>query len=101
MERLFRQDTYTGTNVAQAVTLPGLVGYRFGLVATLRLDLRGPDGAPSIYEARSRLTRIYYSAGRLDASRRLVFYEADRANSEAILHQLRADPALFDSTAPR
>jgi hypothetical protein len=39
-----------------------VLGYRFDLVATLRLELARPDGDPARYEARSSLTRIYHYA---------------------------------------
>ena len=100
MERSFEEDGHTAANLAMATTVPGLVGYRFALVATYRLVLEGEVGAPTVYEARSRLTRIYHAAGRADSSRLLVYHEADRANTDALLHQLRADPALFDPATP-
>ena len=100
LERVFEEDAHTGSNLTQAVTVPGLLGYRFALVATYRLRIEPVEGAPSVYEARSRLTQIYHAAVRADASRLLVYREADRANTEAILHQLRADPALFDAVLP-
>ena len=100
LERVFEEDAHTGSNLTQAVTVPGLLGYRVALVATYRLHLEPVEGAPSVYEARSRLTQIYHAAARADASRLLVYREADRANTEAILHQLRADPALFDAAIP-
>jgi hypothetical protein len=100
MERTFQEDAHTGANLTMAATVPGLLGYRFGLVATLKLQLERPDGAPLVYEARSRITHIYYSSARTTAARLLVYREADRANTDAILHQLRADPNLFDPVTP-
>src|SRR5262245_31826476 len=100
VKRLFEEDANTAANLGQAVTVPGLLGYRFELVATYRLELEREEGAPAVYEARSRLTRIYHAAGRADQSRLLVYHEADRANTAALVHQLRADPALFESATP-
>jgi hypothetical protein len=100
LERIYEEDAHTGANLTMAATVPGLLGYRFGLTATYRLQLERMDGAPALYEARSRLTHIYHAAVRADASRLLVYREADRVNTEAILHQLRADPDLFDSVTP-
>src|SRR5262249_60454648 len=100
LERVFEEDAHTGSNLTQAVTVPGLLGYRFALVATYRLRLEPVEGAPSLYEARTRITQIYHAAVRADTSRLLVYREADRANTEAILHQLRAGPALFDARFP-
>jgi hypothetical protein len=97
VERLFEEDAHTGSNLTQAVTVPGLLGYRFALTATYRLQLERPEGAPAVYEARSRLTHIYHAAAHADASRLLIYREADRANTEALVNQLRADPELFDS----
>jgi len=97
VDRLFEEDDHTGSNLTQAVTVPGLLGYRFALTATYRLQIERPDGAPAVYEARSRLTHIYHAAAYADDSRLLVYREADRANTEALLNQLRADPELFDS----
>ena len=99
VERLFVEDAHTGSNLTQAVTVPGLLGYRFALTATYRLHLERADGAPVVYEARSRLTHIYHAAAHADASRLLVYGEADRANTEALVNQLRADPELFDAAA--
>ena len=96
MQRLYQEDGNTGANLAMAATVPGLLGYRFALVATLRLELEGADGAPRVYEARSRLTRIYHHAGNTDAARLFVYFEADRANTAAIVHQLQADASLFE-----
>lgn len=101
VERLFQEDANMAANLSMAVTVPGLLGYRFGLLATYKLELEREGDAPAVYEARSRLTRIYYAAGRADASRLLVYSEADRANTAALVNQLRADPALFDSVTPR
>ena len=100
MERVFQEDAHSGANLTMAATVPGLLGFRFGLVATLKLELGRGRGAPVVYEARSRLTRIYYSSARMNDARLLVYREADRANTEAILHQLRADPDLYDPVTP-
>jgi hypothetical protein len=100
LERVFQEDDHTSANMTKAVTVPGLLGYRFGLTATFRLELERPGSAPETYEARSVLTRIYHHADRRDEARRVVYYEAERANSEAILHQLRADVSLFDPVVP-
>jgi hypothetical protein len=97
MQRSFREDDHTVANLSQALTIPGVLGYRFGLVATLTLELTRPDAPPVVYEARSSLVRIYHYASNHDNARRLVYFEADRANTEAILHQLRAAPALFEA----
>ncbi len=96
MRRLVREDGNTGANLTKAATVPGLLVYRFGLEATLRLELEHPDGETSTYEARSVLTRIYHHSGNRDAARQLLYREADGANTKAILHQLRADADLFD-----
>lgn len=96
LERRFREDENTAANFSKALTVPGLLGYRFGLLATFRLELACPERAPVGYEARSVLTRIYHHAERRDEARRIAYYEAEEANSQAILHQLRADGDLFD-----
>ena len=100
LERIFHEDAHTGANLTMAATVPGLFGYRIGLVATYTLRLERAEGDPAVYEARSRLTHIYHAAVRADASRLLVYREADRANTEAIVHQLRADPDLFEAATP-
>jgi hypothetical protein len=43
MQRSFREDDHTVANLSQALTIPGVLGYRFGLVATLTLELTRPD----------------------------------------------------------
>jgi hypothetical protein len=100
MRRLFEELDHTGANFTKAATVPGLLGYRFGLVATLTLEIRPPEGDPVVYEAKSALTRIYHHSGRRDAARMLLYREADHANTQAILHQLRADPDLFEPLGP-
>lgn len=96
IERIFKEDQHLTANMTKATTVPGLLGYRFGLVATFRLELERPDRDPVIYEARSVLTRIYHHSERRDEARRIVYYEAEHANSQAVLHQIRADKDLFD-----
>lgn len=100
MERIYREDDQMAANMTKAVTTAGLLGYRFTLIATLTLEIQPPDGDPVTYEARSVLTRIYHHSGNRDRSRRLVYFEADRANTDALLHQLRADPELFEPAIP-
>jgi hypothetical protein len=100
MQRSFREDDHTAANMGKAFTVPGVLGYRFDLVATLSLELARPDRDPVRYEARSSLTRIYHYASNRDGARRLVYMEADRANTEAVMHQLRADPDLFEASPP-
>jgi len=100
VERLYRETENFAENMMKAATIPGVLGYHYDLVGTLRLELRSPDGDPVTYEARSVLRRVYHSAGNRDNARRLAFYEVDRANIDAVLHQLRADPALFEAGAP-
>jgi hypothetical protein len=100
LERVFQEDDHTGANMTKAVTVPGLLGYRFGLTATFTLELERPGSAPVTYQARSVVTRIYHHADHRDEARRMVYQEAERANAQAILHQLRADADLFDPVVP-
>jgi hypothetical protein len=100
MERRYREDDHMAANMAKAATSAGLLSYRYTLIATLRLELEPAGGGdPIVYEARSTLTRIYHHAGNRDRARWLLYFEADRANTEAVLHQLRADPRLFETGA--
>ena len=100
MERRYREDDQMAANLAKAATTAGLLSYRYSLTATLRLELQTVGGDPVAYEARSMLTRIYHHAGNRDRARRILYFEADRANTEALLHQLRADPKLFEEEPP-
>lgn len=100
LERSFHENEHSAENISKAVTVPGLLGYKFELVATLRLELDWPERDPVSYEARSVLTRVYHHSDRRDEARRIVYLEAERANSEAILHQLRANEDLFDRVVP-
>ena len=100
MERRYREDDQMAANLAKAATTAGLLSYRYSLTATLRLELQTVGGDPVAYEARSTLTRIYHHAGNRDRARRILYFEADRANTEALLHQLRADPKLFEEEPP-
>ena len=99
MERRYWEDDHLAANMAKATTSAGLLSYRYTLVATLRLELQTDDGGPVTYEARSKLTRVYHHAGNRDRARRILYFEADRANTEAVLHQLRADTNLFEAGA--
>ena len=98
--RSFLEADNLPVNLVKAVTLPGLLGYRYDLVGTLTLEIQPPDGEPVRYQARSSLTCIYHTAGNRDNARRFAFRESDRVNTEAVLHQLRADPQLFESGVP-
>jgi hypothetical protein len=98
LERRYWEDDHMAANMAKAATTAGLLSYRFTLTATLRLELETGEG-PVRYEARSQLTRIYHHAGNRDRSRRILYFEADRANTEAVMHQLRADTKLFGAGA--
>lgn len=100
MERRYREDDHMAANMAKAATSAGLLSYRYTLMATLRLELQPVGGDPVSYEARSKLTRIYHHAGNRDRARLLLYFEADRANREALLHQLRADSRLFEAGTP-
>lgn len=100
MQRILQEDDNDAANMTMAATVPGLLGYRFQLVSTFRLELDRPGGDPVTYEARSVLTRIYHHADRRDDARRIVYYEAERANAEAILHQIRTNADLFDPVTP-
>lgn len=100
VDRLFREDDHTAANMAKAATVPGLLGYRFELTATIRLRLECPHGESATYEARSVLKHIYHHSDVRSQAREHVYRAADRANLEAILHQLRADPDLFRSPTP-
>jgi hypothetical protein len=98
MERRYREDDHMAANMVKAATSAGLLSYRYTLIATLRLELETVGGGdPVVYEARSTLTRIYHHAGNRDRARRLLYFEADRANTEAVLHQLRADSRFFEA----
>ena len=97
MTRVFVEAENLPANLVKAVTVPGLLGYRYDLVGTLTLEIQPPDGEPVRYEARSSLTCVYHTAGNRDAARLFAFRETDRVNTEAVLHQLRADPQLFET----
>ena len=100
MTRIFVETDNLPVNLVKAVTVPGLLGYRYDLVGTLTLEIQPPNGEPIRYEARSSLTCVYHTAGNHDNARRFAFREADRVNTEAVLHQLRADPRLFELLPP-
>jgi hypothetical protein len=100
VEIRYREDLHDASNLARAAIAPGLTGYRIDLEATTTLTLELPDAEePRVYQARTALTRLYYRSQRRDVSRRLLYRQVEETNFLAIVHQLRAEPLLFDTPA--
>ncbi len=98
LELRYEEDSHDSGNFAKAAIAPGLTGYRLDLTGTMRflLTLPGSEQATA-YEATTVLTRLYYSSGRRRSGRLLLYREVDKTNFLNIIHQLRAEPRLYDT----
>jgi len=95
---VYLEDVNGAENLVKAALVPAATGYRIDLTSTMRLRLALPDGGdPVVYEATSVLTRVYHHGSHHDAAKRLLLDDADHTNFLAIIHQLRADPRLYQA----
>jgi hypothetical protein len=98
LDVVYLEDSNSAENLVKAALVPGATGYRIDLTSTMRLQLVPPGGGDAIsYQAISVLTRVYHHASHHDAAKRMLIDDADHTNFLAIIHQLRADPRLYQA----